>query len=331
MVRFIPRKAIVLMALVSSLLFGCRGGAAEPTTASLTIPPPAEPSATPTQVAELEAEATLPPPAVTTLPTNTATAAPTQTATLIPSPSPTVRPTTYNVIYVTADDVLNVRTGPGADNEVAGELPPDAQGIEITGPGQTVEGHVWTPITAGSLSGWVNSFYLTEAITGGEFCQDGDVATLVEALLAAVVNRDGEALAGLVHPQRGLRVQTYWWNPTVFFSGDQLAGLFTSNESYYWGIEDGSGFDINGSFSQVILPMLDKDLLPATEWGCNEFLHGNTTGYVQLPDGYQAANFYTLYRQSGEIEFDWGTWAVGVEYWQGQYYISFLIHYDYEI
>lgn len=327
MAQFSARATFVFIALFSSLLAGCRRGAAEPTSAPLTIPP----SATATQTAGLEAETVLPPPAVTTLPTTTATAAPTQTATPIPSPSPTARPTTYNVIYVTADDVLNVRTGPGANNEVAGELPPDAQGIMITGPGQTVEGHLWTPITAGSLSGWVNSLYLTETVASGDFCQNGDVATLLESLLAAVVNRDGEALAELVHLERGLRVQTYWWDPAVYFSGDQIADLFTSEKSYYWGIEDGSGFDINGSFSQVILPMLDKDLLPATEWGCNEFLHGNTAGLVQLPDGYQTANFYTLYRQSSEIEFDWGTWAIGIEYWQGQYYISFLIHYDYEI
>jgi hypothetical protein len=52
---------------------------------------------------------------------------------------------------------------------------------------------------------------------------------------------------------------------------------------------------------------------------------------VRLPDGYEQVNYYAYYRPAGDIEFDWGTWVVGVEQWQGQWYVSYLVHFDWEI
>ena len=87
-----------------------------------------------------------------------------------------------------------------------------------------------------------------------------------------------------------------------------------------------------GSFAKVILPMLQKDLLGASETACNEILSGATAGLVQLPEGYEALNFYSLYRPAtDEIEFDWGTWVVGIEQWNGRYYLGYLVHFAWEI
>jgi hypothetical protein len=30
-------------------------------------------------------------------------------------------------------------------------------------------------------------------------------------------------------------------------------------------------------------------------------------------------------------ELDWGTWVVGIERWQEEYFVSFLVHYQWEI
>ena len=75
------------------------------------------------------------------------------------------------------------------------------------------------------------------------------------------------------------------------------------------------------------------DLLEATEIGCNEILHGGTAGLIQLPDGYETINYYSFYRPgSAEYEgMDWGTWVVGVESWQGEFFLSFLVHFAWEI
>ncbi|RMG97754.1 MAG: SH3 domain-containing protein [Chloroflexi bacterium] len=239
----------------------------------------------------------------------------------------------YRVAFVTADDILNVRSGPGVSNPVVGTLPPDGKGIEITGSGVVVISSTWVPIRAGTLTGWVNSRFLTEDITAEAFCEDAAVMALLAELETAVANRDNTRLAQLIHPERGLRIRTAWWNPEILVRGDERNTLFTATTIYDWGVEDGSGFPIVGTFAEKIQPLLEKDLLNATETGCNEILHGSTAGLVQLPDGYQQVNFLTRMRPPAPdaIEFDWGSWVIGIERWQGVYYLSYLIHFAYEI
>jgi hypothetical protein len=53
---------------------------------------------------------------------------------------------------------------------------------------------------------------------------------------------------------------------------------------------------------------------------------------VQLPDAYSTVNYFSTFRP-GEVVggFDWGSWAIGIEKWQGSYNLSFLVHYGYEV
>ena len=90
---------------------------------------------------------------------------------------------------------------------------------------------------------------------------------------------------------------------------DEVASLFESEESYSWGIADGSGDPIEGTFSEV------------------------TAGLVQLPTSYEGTNYYSFFRPAGpdEFELDWGTWVMGVEFWLGQPYLSYMVHYEWEI
>jgi Bacterial SH3 domain/Peptidase M15 len=62
----------------------------------------------------------------------------------------------FMVANVRSDDVLNVRSGPSADSEVVGELPPGSRGIAITSACQAK----WCPVQHGSTNGWVNSAFL---------------------------------------------------------------------------------------------------------------------------------------------------------------------------
>jgi hypothetical protein len=51
-----------------------------------------------------------------------------------------------------------------------------------------------------------------------------------------------------------------------------------------------------------------------------------------LPDGYQNVQYFSYFRPAGdEIGFDWGTWVVGIESWQSKIYLSYLVHYNWEI
>lgn len=174
---------------------------------------------------------------------------------------------------------------------------------------------------------------VSQAVSPDTFCGDEEARALLEALQMAVAEEDEEQLAQLIHPEQGLRVRVSWWNPEVHFTGEEIETLLSSETGYDWGVEDGSGQAITGSFSEVVLPRLERDLVEAEEAGCNEILHGGTAGIVQLPEQYEPETFFSLYRPAPPdgIEMDWGTWAIGVKQWQGEPRITFLVHYKWEI
>ena len=41
-------------------------------------------------------------------------------------------PALYDVAFVASDDVLNIRSGPGASFDIIGSLAHDAEGVEVT-------------------------------------------------------------------------------------------------------------------------------------------------------------------------------------------------------
>ena len=307
--------------IIVGVAAACSAGSPEPTSNEQAAPPllPTQLTLTPIQDVTLET--------------------PTPFPTITPLPTPELEPTTplldnaaqFQVVYVAPDDVLHVRSGPGVGNDIIGELPPDATGITITGDGQMVEGSLWVPITANGTSGWVNTVYLTEIITTTDFCQDAAANTLITDLQKALHDRNGAVLAGLVHPTRGLTIHWHWGNPAVNIPPETITDVFSDSASYYWGIEDGSGLDINGSFAEVALPLLDNDLVLGTEIACNQILAGNTTGMVRLPDGYDQINHYSVYRPATDIGFDWGSWVVGIEKIEGRYIVTYLVHFAWEI
>lgn len=71
-------------------------------------------------------------------------------------PAAPAQPPMFKVANVSRDDVLNIRSGPSADHDIVGELPPDGRGIAITSDCRSR----WCPVVHRSLSGWVNSTYL---------------------------------------------------------------------------------------------------------------------------------------------------------------------------
>ena len=296
--------------------------------------------ALPTQPPALESVATeTPPPDPTAVPSSTDTEAPTTSpantpiATAVPAtatpPANTSNQTSYAVIFVEPNDTLNVRSGPGVDFGIVGTVPPTATDIQITGSGQFVSGSTWVPIQRGGLSGWVNSRFLTQIVPDETFCGDTAVSSLLDHLKTAVANQDDAIFAQLIHPERGLRVRLLWYEAETQLDNQNL---FSDATSYNWGAAAGSGEAIIGTPAQVLLPRLQTDFLGATETACNEILHGGTPGFVVLPDSYTAINTYAFYRPGTEeyAGLNWGTWVVGLELWQGQYYLSTLVHYQWE-
>ncbi|MEM7140469.1 MAG: SH3 domain-containing protein [Actinomycetota bacterium] len=67
---------------------------------------------------------------------------------------------TWSVFGVAADDVLNVRSGPGVENPIVGTLAPDAVGVDVDGEAERVGSQTWVPVNADGLRGWVNRRFL---------------------------------------------------------------------------------------------------------------------------------------------------------------------------
>ena len=73
-----------------------------------------------------------------------------------------------DVAGVAADDVLNVRIGPGVSAEVIATLDPDVTELESTGRVAHLSTALWREIVIpGNGTGWVNAAFLTES-AGGE-------------------------------------------------------------------------------------------------------------------------------------------------------------------
>jgi hypothetical protein len=156
---------------------------------------------------------------------------------------------------------------------------------------------------------------------------------LVEKFTSALADRDGQALAALVNPRRGLVIRIDWWNPDVGIPYLTVPNLLTSPAVVEWGIERENDKPIEGTFKETILPALDSTLEGEPLVGCNSLNVGRTARSVQWPDEFTNINFYSFYRPPNVAgnELSWRAWAMGIEYVGGEPYLSLLIQYRPEI
>jgi len=97
---------------------------------------------------------TVPPSLKAMLPSPYATPAPSTSATVMPASL------VFHVIKVLTRDYLNVHAGPGDSYQVIGYLPPETDGVTITGTSVTNGTTSWAPVVVGQVNGWVNREYL---------------------------------------------------------------------------------------------------------------------------------------------------------------------------
>jgi hypothetical protein len=269
------------------------------------------------------------------------TASPTATVTPTPEVTPTpgiVDAQQIAVIFISDGGALDIESAPGESQPVIATLSPHAENLTLTGDYEwQTNDQLWVKITGLEGSqGWVNADYLIEQVPPETFCLDQRVTRLVSEFTQAIQNRDGKAFAGLVSPLHGLAIRHEWWNPQVRIkSKEKLQAIFTSTENYDWGVQDGSGLPLNGSFRDIILPLLDDGLENSASF-CNTleqgFASGGTTGYTQWPFEYANINYVALYRPAKEgDDLNWRTWALGIEFYGDQVYLVTLVQYHWEI
>lgn len=240
----------------------------------------------------------------------------------------------YAVVWVPSGEKLKVHKPAGISGSVVAELAFDQRGIQRTSKETRLGSSTWVEIvTPVGWTGWVQAWNLTEEVPKDIFCEDQRAVRILETFGNAVRSSDGEALASLVHPVRGLTLRYEWWNSGVVVPSASIANTFTDLTEYSWGTLSGSEISIEGSFHDVIQPLLEDVLENSPEVSCNVLTAGTTTRRMSWPEEFSNINFYTFHRPASEggNRYDWRTWALGIEYVGGSPYLSLLIHFHGDI
>jgi hypothetical protein len=294
------------------------------------------PEDTPTIAPGPDATATLPSsPLATPQPTATPTA-----AAVSPIPTPRAYEEQYAVVGVELDDVLNVRTAPGADSAVAGTIPSAGTGVlGAPAEGVEVEGASWVPVQYGEVAGWANAGYLARQVGRAE---EGLPARAAEVLFA-LRDRDFEHLSELAHPEKGVRFSPYTYVRTepdspqgedLVFGAEELADLQNNPTVYRWGHFDGSGepidLTVQAYWDRFVF---DVDFTHPDVIGFGETIgQGNTINNVA--EVYPEAAVVEYHLEGSDPEFgglDWRSLRLVMEQVGSAWYLVGVVHDEWTI
>lgn len=233
----------------------------------------------------------------------------------------------HAIFGIAEGEGLTVRPVAGVEGSASGTLAFNQRGLHLTGRQTALGSSIWVEVVRPEGgTGWVNALNLTEDVAPQAFCADPRVLQLLDATGAAVIKRDGASLADLTSPRRGLRVRFDWRGPEVVYSRTDVTRLFQATDPEDWGVHS-SGAAIGGSFTEVVLPLLDRAFGPQSVLTCDVVGTGSILREVSWPSEYTNMNYYSFYRpaEEGGSEYSWATWLAGVEYIEGQPYLAILV------
>ena len=298
-----------------------------------TLPPPTEPAVLPTAVAQISESPTDTPLPNTPEPTKTpvATASPIQPPATEPASEDQQEPPKYAVVGVASDDTLNVRDGPGVENEVVGEVPHNGIGIELLGEDIEVDESPWREISYEGLTGWVNRRFL--AVQYGE---PDDSAAAAHAIITALSEEDWESLAPLVHPEKGVRFSPYTYvrdEDVVLDSGD-VATLDNNSALYRWGRFDGTGDYIDFTFADYYARFIfNTNFYQPHTIGFNQFIGWSNT-INNIAEYYPEASYVEYHFPGFNPDYDGMDWAslrLIMEEVEGEWKLVGIVHSEWTI
>lgn len=275
-------------------------------------------------------------PTAVELPVDSPTPALVPAASTAPAALPTFPPpqgAPFAVVGVAPDDLLNLRSGAGMHNPVVGVLPPYALNVAITGEGDVTDtGVFWAPVRYGELSGWVNTAFL--APQAGAALPE--LARRANQVIHALSNQDMAALAGTVHPERGLRFSPYAYvrDDHRLFSAEQVKDLMDEPTIYHWGYFDGSGEPILMGFPEYYHRFVyDADFARPKQIGFNQLIgKGNTL--VNLAEYYPGAEFVEYHFSGFDPQYggmDWRSLRLVFEPEEGAWRLVGIVHDEWTI
>jgi hypothetical protein len=193
---------------------------------------------------------------------------------------------------------------------------------------------MWTEIVRpDDVTGWVAAEFMVEEVDPAEVCADARLSPLLDQFIQAIRKRDGAQFSTVISPLHGLRLHLgQEVDGVAILEPVELTSLFNSDAEYDWGANPSSGESIIGTFTERVLPSLLDVVGTDPKRVCNTLQqglsYGSTSEQVGWPSLYQSLNFVALYRPpSSSEELNWRTWAVGVDYVNGQPYIAVLVQY----
>lgn len=162
------------------------------------------------------------------------------------------------------------------------------------------------------------------------FCDDPRGPDLIKSFSAAIASKDGQVLASLISPSKGLDVRFYRDGNAVNYDVEHAKFVFETTFQADWGLSFGSGEPTLGSFQEIILPSLQQVFTSNAVIVCNQLKVGGATYLPVWP--YEGMNYYSVHfpgtDQYGGL--DWQTWAAGMDNVAGKPYLAALVHYVWE-
>jgi hypothetical protein len=254
------------------------------------------------------------------------------TPTFTPSATPVALIGPYAVILVAVNDVLNIRSAPGASNPISGMFAYNAVNVMRTGPTQPADGGDWVEVLLpdGVNKGWVNSKYLTEYVSHETFCADARIPQLIKQLKQAVTSSNGTLLGSLVSQKHGLNMNYWASSTTVNYTATTAQTVFSDAQSINWGSGGGSGVGDVGTFAQIVQPQMIDVLSSTYQLNCDEIVYGASyTNVLQYQYANTNIHFYSVIKPPTNV-MDWKVWLVRIEYVNGQPYLFGTVHYVWE-
>jgi len=150
------------------------------------------------------------------------------------------------------------------------------------------------------------------------------------AIMLALKQRNLDALASYIHPEKGLLLSPYLYiqSDAVVFKRDELPA-FSDTTLYSWGKYDGSGEPITLSFSDYYKQFIyDKPFYEAEQIAYNEIINlGNMTSNIaeKFPGSFTADFHFSGFDQQVE-GMDWESLILVIENFNGFWYVSAIIH-----
>ena len=162
--------------------------------------------------------------------------------------------------------------------------------------------------------------------------EDAPLLDRAELALERLREEDYPALAALVHPVKGVTLTPF---STVSPGCDrtltpaQVSGLAGDEETYVWGVMDGSGAPIRATAEEYFHRFVyNEDYAQAPDSAVDSvLLSGNALENVA--DAYPDARFvdYTFPGLDPELEgFDWCSLKLVFEPWENDWYLVGLVH-----